>query len=90
MFQFARPGLKANTVLHKHNFGLILKGIEGRVDDDLNQRGARIASAAGHKYESKGHMGKYRYRTTVRSLHPTHVSEAKSVLLAAVDAGKTI
>lgn len=64
----------------------ILKGTEGRLRQDLDARGERVARRAGSGYESQGWVGRTRYRVTVRSTDPVVISA--SPLVSALDAGR--
>ena len=64
----------------------ILKGTEGRLRQDLDARGERVARRAGSGYEAQGWVGRTRYRVTVRSTDPVKITA--SPLVAALDAGR--
>jgi len=79
--------LKGTVRIHDSALRAILRSTDDpRLAADLEGRGARIAAAAGHRYDSDGRAGRRRYRVNVHSDRPVVVRA--SPLLRAVDAGR--
>lgn len=72
--------------LNTRSLQKIMRGEEGTIRKDLDERARRVARAAGPGYSAEGWVGRFRYRQNVSSDKIIKVSQ--SPLLRSVDAAR--